>query len=988
MTQRVSVVADHSFVRAAVAAIVCVCIAGFGWCIASASTAEGRLWKAAAALEHRQFDDAEQIANLVLADNPHNAVAIVIAGDAAAGAHHLERAVDYYKRVPQDGSLAAYRASLGLAVRLHHLGHMREAEEYYRRVLEKTPHLPLANKRLSDLLQVQGRTWEAIEYAMRILRQGQFGATEIHAVACPENRIRHDERYLNLAKNVTPDEANPLLADARIAALENRTEDAAEAYETILSVEPGSPTALFRYGRLLINNDRLPEFRELDHRTRDLGLDHPGVWFNRGVVASRDGQHAGAVKCFAKTLLEWPNHVEVNYAISQSLAALGDRVAADRFGERARVLSRIELLIPEFYDEPTEERMRKLLSDFELLGRFWEAAAMCDFARQLSREHTHPDWAEEALLRLNSTLARQSQVVVTPAPLDLLGDLESYPLPTLEAPSKIAADDSAPASRQPIRFEDVAQEVGLDFQYFNGSLNERGMEHIFETTGGGVGAIDFDRDGYCDIYFSQGSPIWDGDDQVIRRDELFRNRAGKRFERVGLSAGLDDARFGQGVTVGDFDADGFPDLYVGNLGGNRFYRNNGDGTFDDVTEATTTGGDEWTLSCVLADFDGDTLQDLYVVNYLDKEAVFERRCRSNGAPLTCAPTLFPAEQDRVYRNLGDGRFEEVTDSCGVTVAEGKGLAILAADFDQSGRVSVFVGNDTTPNFYFGNESSSVGELKFVETGLVRGLALDGEGRVQATMGIACGDINADGLFDLFVTNFYEDANTAYIQQSPGYFRDATREVNLFEPSFQLLGFGTEFFDADLDGRPDLFLTNGHVDQTEATGVPDRMRPQFFRNEGEQFKELGSDEVGAYLSKKGLGRTVSRLDWNRDGRDDLCVLSLDTPCALLTNTSPGSFQSLCLRLVGTQCDRDAIGTTVRVTTEQGMQTQQLVAGDGYQTCNERSLLFAVDAATVDVEIFWPSGTRDNYLRLPTDRPVTFVEKGGWRAESIRIDSTDQ
>lgn len=978
MTQRVSVVADHSFVRAAVAAIVCFGIAGFGWCVASASSAEGRLWKAAAALEHRQFDEAERLANLVLADNPNDAMAIVIAGDAAAGAHELERAIDYYKRVPQDGSLAAYRASLGLAVRLHHLGFMREAEQHYRRVLEKTPHLPLANKRLSDLLQVQGRTWEAIEYAMRILRQGQFGATEIHAVACPENRIRHDERYLNLAMKVTPDEANPLFADARIAALENRTDDAAGAYKAILSIAPGSPNALFRYGRLLINEDRLPEFRELDRRSRDLGLDHPGVWFNRGVVASRDGQHAGAVRCFAETLAEWPNHVEVNYAMSQSLAALGERAAADRFGERARVLSRIELLIPEFYDEPTDERMQKLLSDFELLGRYWEAAAICDFAKQLSHEHMHPDWAKEALLRLNSTLVGQSQVVVTPAPLDLLGDLDRYPLPTWGGRSKIAAGDSVPVSEQPIRFEDVAQEVGLDFQYFNGSLDERGMEHIFETTGGGVGAIDFDRDGYCDIYFSQGSPIWDGDDQVVRRDELFRNRAGEQFERVGVSAGLDDARFGQGVTVGDFDADGFPDLYVGNLGGNRFYRNNGDGTFDDVTEATATGGDEWTLSCVLADFDGDALQDLYVVNYLDKEAVFERRCRSNGAPLTCAPTLFPAEQDRVYRNLGNGRFEEVTDSCGVTVAEGKGLAVLAADFDQSGRVSVFVGNDTTPNFFFGNESSAVGELKFSESGLLQGLALNSEGRSQATMGIACGDANGDGRFDLFITNFYEDANTLYEQQVGGFFADATRPMKLYQPSYQMLGFGTEFLDANLDGRPDLFITNGHVDQSDATGEPDRMSPQFFRNDGGRFSELHADQLGACFATKSFGRTVARIDWNRDGRDDLCVLSLYAPVSLLTNTTTSSARSMRVRLIGTDADRDAIGTTVHVTTGAGRQSQQLVAGDGYLTSNERSLLFAVGGELVDVEIVWPGGVRKKYERFPIAPSVTFVENGGWHA----------
>lgn len=965
-----------------VAAVVLLSVLAVAARVATTSDLDRQLWRAGEALEHRQFSEAERLANEILEFAPQNPAALVIAGEAAAGLHENDIAISYFKRVPLDDSLESYRASLGLALRLHFKGQMGEAEQYYRRVLEKTPDLPLANKRLTDLLQIEGRNWEAIEPAMRIIRQGIFGAAELHAVACPETRIRNDKVYLAKALEEDSDSPYPLLAEARISALQNRESEAEDIYRRILALDETTPDAVFRLGRIFINDGRFEEFIALDensaqqtdaeeqHRLEDYG----GVWLNRGLTAVRYGQHRAAIRCFGETLRRWPNHVEANYLISQSLAAVGEVEAAEVFGERSRILSRIELTIPEFYDDPTEERIQALRTDFEKLGRFWEAAAMCSFAGQLNGPT--PRWAEGELRRLKQIIENRSDVVITPAPLALLSPLDQFPIPDWsEAKSTVASED--PVINSEIHFGDVAADVGLEFTYFNGSLNQRGMEHIFETTGGGIASFDYDLDGQTDIYFTQGAPLWEGDDRVQRSDELFRNRQGERFQAVHLQADLGDKAFGQGVTYCDFNSDGFPDIYVGNLGGNVFYRNNGDGTFTEITDETSTAGDEWTLSCVFADFDGDSLQDLYVVNYLQKQAVFDRRCKSNGAPLTCAPTLFPAEQDRVYRNLGDGRFEEVTQSCGVVVDEGKGLAVLAADFDNSGRISVFVGNDTTPNFFFENTSSKVGQINFAESGLIRGLALDGEGRSQATMGIACGDIDSDGLFDLFVTNFYEVANTMYRQQSSGYFADATRSTGLYQPSFQMLGFGTEFLDADLDGKLDLFITNGHVDQTAATGEPDMMPAQFFQNSGDGFIELTASQLGEYFHRKLLGRTVSRLDWNGDGLPDLCVLGLYTPVALLSNRSEVTDrQSLEIRLVGTKCDREAIGAKVSIRYDGEHQSQQLVAGDGYLTANERIISFGTPVNTnVEVQVEWPNGATEQFNALATGQSVVIVEKGG-------------
>ncbi|MCA8999705.1 MAG: CRTAC1 family protein, partial [Planctomycetaceae bacterium] len=495
----------------------------------------------------------------------------------------------------------------------------------------------------------------------------------------------------------------------------------------------------------------------------------------------------------------------------------------------------------------------------------------------------------------------------------------------------------------------------------------RGMEHIFETTGGGTVAFDYDLDSWPDLYFTQGAPIWEGDDDVLKPDALFANRTG-RAVLVTDPAGLGDTGFGQGATSGDIQNDGFPDLYVCNLYGNRFYENNGDGTFSEITDQTKTAGDQWSLSSVIVDLNRDSLPDLYVVNYLKRDAVFNQRCKRNGEPLTCAPTMFPAEQDRLYVNKGDGTFEEMTQTSGIVQPDGKGLAILAGDLDDSRRISLYIGNDTTADFFLKNQTDLGGKPVFREAGLISGLALDGAGRSLATMGIAAGDIDRSGSLDLFVTDFYETSNVLYLQEAPGQFVDSTKRAGLYEPSIPLLGFGTEFVDADLDGELDLFVTNGHVDRTFATGEPDEMPPQFYRGRpGVRFELLSSGRLGTYFEGKYLGRSVSRLDWNRDGRDDLSVLHLYTPVGLLVNESDVAGHFLKLFLKGRTVDRDAIGTKVTVYAGDDVWHHQLVAGDGYMTTNERQITVGLgDHAQADrVLIQWMDGTTTELFNLQGD-----------------------
>ncbi len=344
---------------------------------------------------------------------------------------------------------------------------------------------------------------------------------------------------------------------------------------------------------------------------------------------------------------------------------------------------------------------------------------------------------------------------------------------------------------------------------------------------------------------------------------------------------------------------------------------------------------------------------------------------------TCPPSLFPAAADRLLLNLGDGRFEDITEPAGITAPNGKGLGVLIADFDHSGKLSIFVANDGTPNFYYVNKASGAGSLPaFENRAFLTGLACDRNGRFQACMGIAVADADQDGWLDLFVTNFYDESNTLYMNRHGGaVYLDESFGRGLGMASLKSLGFGTQFVDGDLDGWPDLFVTNGHIEDRSDHGVPFRMRSQYFRNRGDgYFEELPANELGAFFAKELLGRAVTRLDWNADGREDLVVSAMNDPVALLTNeTTPvGGF--LAIELRGTRSSRDAVGARVRLDAGGRVYRGQITAGDGYMASNQKQLVFGLAAAKrVDqLEIIWPSGHRQTLTNLSPNQRLLLVE----------------
>jgi hypothetical protein len=422
------------------------------------------------------------------------------------------------------------------------------------------------------------------------------------------------------------------------------------------------------------------------------------------------------------------------------------------------------------------------------------------------------------------------------------------------------------------------------------------------------------------------------------------------------------------VAVGDYNADGFPDLYLANVGQNRLYQNDGDGTFRDVTEESGLDLAGWTSSCLMADLNADGLPDLFDVTYLTGPEVYAIICQKKG----CSPSVFEGVPDRLHINQGDGTFRWIEGATPET--NSKGLGIVAFDLFERNRPCLFVANDQVPNHFLRNlPSGDPINIRLEDQAFLSGLGHNMDGLAMACMGIAADDVNHDGLLDLFVTNFKSEPNTLYIQDVEGLFIDRTHLSGLYHPSLPMTGWGTQFFDADLDGASDLVVTNGHVYPEEETEY--LMPTQFFQNDGQgRFAELLAEDLGPYFEKKHAGRSLARLDWNRDGRMDFVVSNINEPAALLTNSTETEGHSLGVRLVATQTARGAIGSIVEVEAGGRKWTKPLMAGDGFQASNERLLHFGLGSADIvsSITVTWPSGRMDKLKDLPPDGVLELVE----------------
>ena len=994
---------------------VLVAMVGFGWWWwrGGGESDDDLLKQARRALRLQRPEQALQLADRVLARSPEHPGALRLAGELSMERDDYDAAVEYLCRLSDSERPERITGMLGPGDRMDSLRSLtRLAERLAERIENEREHA-LANDHLAFILTVSGRRFEARRPLMNLLRRGRFTKRhlvllgEIDHVAADSVMLEaclkkdQEEQLARLGLGTIDFERRDFVAAlARFEMVASVNGDLAEAHARKLwtVLERGGPDVVAEYieSRKRLIDDRLWE--------------HPGMWLADARFARLTGRDREAARCLWEAIRLEPDLRSANYQLAQLLSQLGQPEQAQRFRKRAKqleafeqTLSLIETRLGFESDWSNVDLLRKAAEQCEEMGRLWEAFGWASEAQQ--HEPT-AGWAADLVGRVRARLGTQmgvwEQTAVDDRPTHFV-DLSSFPrinFHRIDPSEPVAGPGDAGSSA--IRFEDRATAAGIDFTYFNSSDSTTAGRLMFEYTGGGVAVLDYDRDGWPDLYFSQGCPwpvmedVEGGDPRY--RDRLFRNAGDGTFVDVTERAGLGDGGFSQGVSVGDIDHDGWPDLYVANIGRNRLYRNSGDGTFEDLSGGLPFPETGWTTSCLVADIDGDGHVDLYDVNYLEGARLFTMICESSGVKMTCHPHEFPAAADRWWKGDGSGGFVDATRAGGFHVSGGKGLGIVAGGFSKPGRIEIFVANDSVPNFLFSRYARSAragdptgsGQAIFAQRAMVGGLAVDRDGSSQASMGVAAGDADGDGRLDLFVTNYFDESNTLYSQVADGRFTDATSRARLREPGWGMLGFGTQFLDADLDGELDLVVANGHVDDLTKLGQPHRMRPQFYRNGGGgRFVELPAGGLGEYFGRKLLGRGLARVDFDRDGREDFVVTHLEKPASLLANRTARTGAGLSVRLVATTTSRDAIGARVTVSDGDWRRVHFLTAGDGYMASNQRQLVIGLGerkrVATLTVD--WPSGTstvlrdveaggelvivegRAGAVLLPPARPVT-------------------
>ena len=947
------------------------------WYMTGRPAIRARRWLAQARYLRSTGDDqeAEQAALTAAQLDPELTEANFMAAECAAARGDFRHAVDHLQQLASADRQLRVRAALLMARLNHHRLHrFTDAEHAYRAALELAPDDVEANTGLANLLALCGRTREAVPCVLRIVRLGE--PTDLLVLLARPDGVVHDSTALAAARRADPDDPNPLVGSAWHAASEERHAEAIQLLKEAIRLAPQHLAAQVALGKQLLALHLFEELARWNERLPSTAEEFAETWLVRAQMAENDGDAAGAIRCYWEALRRAPESKTANSRLARLLDEAQEIETSKRFAGQVRRLQELESAQNHvlFSSDGEIDPLLALARSYESAGRLWEACGWCQTAVQTDSSR---DDARRYLAELRQKVdGIPLTLTVASANAALAVDLSAYPLPrfrgTPASPLAIGGGGATAMS-----FQDDAEAVGLSFSYFNGTSGPP-SRRMFEFTGGGIGILDYDLDGFADVYFTQGRPWPPTSSATGYGDRMFRNHHGAHFEDVTLNGGFDEAGFGQGIAVGDFNADGFPDIYAAHIGDNQLLLNNGDGTFANVTREAGVQGDpaDWTTSCLMADLDGDGLPDIYAANYVTAPDVFERVCRHHpdGAPMMCMPFDFEGRADRLWINQGDGQFRDATADLLLGEGNGKGLGLAAWDARGTGRLSLLVANDTTPNSFFVAEPARDRPASLQDRGIECGLAVNGEGKAKGNMGIALGDVNGDGELDVYITNFLGEANTLFVSAPGGFYQDRTRESGLHDLSLDVLGFGTQFLDVDLDGRLELFTANGHIDDLRQYGKPYRMPPRLYRWHDRSFVQVDATELGPYFNGQWLGRAVARLDWNRDGRDDLVVGHLADRAALLTNTTQTAGRYLSLRLFGVQSNRDAIGTTVSARVGQQTIVRQLTAGDGYQASNERRLIFGTgNASQIDeMVVRWPSGTIQRFHDVPTPQEVWLRE----------------
>src|SRR6056297_717315 len=900
------------------------------------------------AVARRRWQFASVAIQQHLADHPDDAAGLELAGDIARERGHGTQAIGYYSKAVRQAAAPSVELLDKLGRSHMAAGKPWEALATLQTAVQLHPQHAALRNDFAGLAAALGQERLAGPHLRWHVERGSAGMSELIMLSDLE-RPQTDAAICEDALRRNPDDLRPRYPQTRDAAYKQDWPRVIGQLQAVVSQHPDFLPAQILYGRALLEQGRGDELPAWHANLPRVPESDPTYWLTVGGWAEQDGQTAAAAKAYGRAVGLDENSGEALTKLATTLARLDRLEESRRVANRARQIAALR-----------------------------EAIAWARLAQGMTQNRVPEAPRVLAdLLQAYQVNAAQEPVWQTPAGrVAETIDLSDLPSIVWQSGQPNDSPSTIPVTSE-IRFASQAAERGLVHRCRFAADEPAAGLMIFESTVGSVATLDYDLDGWPDVLLSDSTGTPHQRDSQPNR--IYRNEAGM-FRDVTTATRGGDTGYAMGLTVGDYNSDGFVDMLVGNIGENRLYRNNGDGTFTDVSASVGLVGKQWTTSVLIADIDQDGHADLYTVNYCAGDGPYKQPCISEAIqePRSCNPLAFPAEQDRVWQGQGDGTFKDRTSQWLSDTTSGRGLGIASGLFDDQPGMDLYVVNDMTPNQFWSasaaNKSSDEpsrseqvnATFRFNEQATLRGVAFNNRSLSQASMGMAVGDADQDGDIDFFLTHFSGDNNTYYEQVYPGIWTDRSVQADFVEPSMPMLGFGTEWIDADNDGQNELLVLNGNVDDYSHDDIPFAMPAQWFRRDVKtnSWQELPSEMLGEYFGKPHIGRALSVGDFNRDGRLDAVATHLLQPVELLINQTPTEHSSVRLFLTSTHGQRDAIGAQVQLRIGQQTRVAQLTAGDGFQCANERVVTIGIpaDASELGLSVQWPGGEVETFGQL--------------------------
>lgn len=926
--------------------------------------------------EREQHEDAAKILRRLIIRDPQDYTSVFHLANSQAALGNLEEAIDLLSGIPEsdpDSGLPALGVSADWCLQLGRFDH---AMDRYKKILEMAPGFQMARRRLAYLLNRQGRRHEANTLIRELCQAGDVTQDELFSLIV-ESDAMYDPPGERPASGARPYWPIGPLGEARHLFTNQQYAQAADLIRPSLQSGDATPAAIAFYGLTIAEGQLDEEFQPWLSFVNSETKSFPEYWSAIGIHLIRETKYEAAIGAFAEALRRDPSDHRSVRRMLHGFRSIKATESAEAFRKRFQTINGVVTSANRLAAEKNDgvELFLELADGLQKMGRRLEATLW----RSLAAARTPQGGGE--LQRLNKTL--QDLVAGNNAFPDeaerlcgvdfsdfLQPQFKSQNAPTMEH-QVTKTDDARLESAAKARFRNVAGEIGLDFVYRVATIEQSKAFSIYQQLGGGVAVLDFDRDGWSDLYFAQGAA--DPPKFVAQQsDQLYRhlsNPSEHRLLKVTEHAELIENQFTIGVTSGDWNQDGFPDLATSNLGVNRLLINQGDGTFVSRALDESPDPDRCATSLAMGDVTADQLPDLIVLNYLrDAGIAREPKLDANGnVEVALAPLDFQPARDQVYRSQHDGTWNvaELGESADDAST---GLGVVLGELDGKPGNDLFIGNDVAPNQFWTQSPGGT----FIDQAIARGMAYSSRGLATAAMGIAAADFDHSGTMDFHVTNFADEPVNLFLQQG-GLFRDSNIRFQLVPDSMPVVGFGTQPLDYSNDGWPDLVVANGHVDDISHLGIPFRQPPQLFAHLGNRFEPVtvpGDD----YWSQLHSGRALATLDFDRNGRQDFVVTDLLSESALLLNESESNHHWVRLQLVGTRNERDAVGAHVTVVAGEQEYSHWVTSGDGYLCKNEMVLHVGLGAAdSIDrVEVHWPSGDKETVTDVPVDRTHLLIE----------------